>query len=138
MTRTFAVARALPAFLRFLVVGAASAGVYYLLYQGSRQLVPYLVAHALALSIAMVAAYLLNCRYTFRVRPSLRGMVLYPLSNLGGFAVSAPALYLLVDHLGLSQLIAPLLAQGIATPVTFLVARFVLLRSARHRDRSTG
>lgn len=135
MTTTSAIARTLPAFLRFLAAGAASALVYYLLYQGIRQLLPYMLAHALALVIAMFAAYLLNCRFTFHVRPNLRGMVLYPLSNLAGFAISAPALYLLVDRLDVSQFFAPVLAQGIATPLTFLVARLVLVRAspARHR-----
>lgn len=122
-----------PAFLRFLAAGAVSALVYYLLYQVSRQLLPYLIAHALALVLAMFVAYLLNCRFTFRVRPNLRGVVLYPLSNLAGFAISAPALYLLVDHLGVSQFLAPLLAQGLATPLTFLVARLVLVRAAPGR-----
>lgn len=122
--------RPLPAFLRFLAAGSASALVYYLLYQGIRQLLPYLIAHGLALLMTMLVAYLLNCHCTFRVRPNLRGLVLYPLSNLAGFAISAPALYLLVEHLGVSQFFAPALAQGIATPLTFLVARMVLVGTA--------
>lgn len=127
---TSGTARALRTFSRFLAAGAASALVYYLLYQGCRQLMPYLIAHGIALVTAMFVAYLLNCRFTFHVRPNLRGLVLYPLSNLAGFVISAPALYLLVDHLGVSQFVAPVLAQGIATPLTFVVARLVLVRAA--------
>lgn len=118
--------------LRFGVVGVLNTAVYYSLYLVFKLVMPYLVAHVIAFALAMVGSYFLNCYFTFRTRPTLRKFLLFPLSNLTNFVVSTAGLYVLVHWLSMSQQLAPLLAAAAAIPVTFLVARFVLV------ERSAG
>jgi putative flippase GtrA len=113
--------------VRFGVVGVVNTGVYYGLYLILRTVVPYLVAHVIAFLLAMVGSYFLNCRFTFRTRPTLRKFLLFPLSNATNFTITSLGLYLLVDIGHLNEKISPLIAAAAAIPVTYLVARHVLV-----------
>ncbi|MBE9375342.1 GtrA family protein [Saccharopolyspora sp. HNM0983] len=113
-------------FARFVVVGVVNTVVHYLVYLVAWQLVPYLVAHVLATTVAMSASYLLNCHFTFRVRPRLRTFLLYPASNATNLAISTTAMVLLVELAGVHPLAATLLGGLLATPATYLVSRLIL------------
>lgn len=113
--------------VRFGLVGVVNTGVYFGLYLLLKLAVPYLAAHVLAFVPAMVGSYFLNCRFTFRTKPSLRTFLLFPLSNATNFVVTTAGLYVLVAWFALDQGIAPLLASAVAIPFTFIVARLVLL-----------
>ncbi|EHK84000.1 GtrA family protein [Saccharomonospora azurea] len=112
--------------IRFAAVGVVNTATYVGLYLVLRLVVSYLVAHVVAFALAMVGSYFLNCRFTFRIRPSLRTFLLFPLSNVTNFVVSSVGLYLLVDVLDVNDKVAPLLAAAVAIPVTFLVAQYIL------------
>ncbi|MHA6806023.1 GtrA family protein [Salinifilum ghardaiensis] len=113
-------------FGRFVVVGAVNTAVHYLVYLAAWLLVPYLLAHVLATTVAMSASYLLNCRFTFHVRPRLRTFLLYPASNATNLAVSATAMWLLVEVAGIHPLLSTVLGGLLATPATYLVSRLIL------------
>lgn len=112
--------------LRFASVGVVNTGVYYGCYLALRCVVPYLVAHVGATLIAMVGSYLLNCWFTFRVRPTWRSFVLFPLSNVTNFAITTISLPVAVEWVGLDQKIAPLVVGVLAIPATYLVAGRVM------------
>lgn len=118
-------------FARFVLVGAVNTVVHYLVYLATWLLVGYLVAHVLATIVAMSVSYLLNCRFTFRVRPRLRTFLLYPASNGVNLGLSAAAMWLLVEVIGIHPLVATLLGGLVATPATYLVSRLIL--TSRHR-----
>lgn len=112
---------------RFGIVGLLNTGVHFVVYLAVQTVLPYMVAHLLAFAIAMTGSYFLNCRFTFRVKPSLRGFVLFPLSNLTNLSVTTAGLYILVEFFGVPQWIAPLPTAAFAIPITFLVAQFILV-----------
>ncbi|WP_024876260.1 GtrA family protein [Saccharomonospora piscinae] len=120
--------------VRFAAVGAVNTATYVGLYLLLRPTMGYLAAHVVAFVLAMVGSYFLNCRFTFRTRPSLRTFLLFPLSNVTNFAVTSAGLYLLVEVLAVNERIAPLLAAAVAIPVTFLVAQSIL---TQRRTRPT-
>jgi putative flippase GtrA len=94
----------------------------------------------LAFLTAMVVSFFLHCSVTFRTRPTLRKFLLFPLSNATGFGLQTVALSVLVDVVGMNPAYAPLHAMAAAVPVTFLVARLVLLdhrRTRQHRGVTT-
>lgn len=120
---------------RFGIVGAVNTGVHFVVYLAVQTVLPYMVAHLLAFAVAMVGSYFLNCRFTFRVKPTLRGFLLFPLSNLTNLAVSTAGLYVLVEFFGVPQWVAPLPTAALAIPITFLVAQFVLVgRGSKRSD----
>jgi putative flippase GtrA len=113
--------------LRFAVVGAVNTGVYYGLYLALRTVLPYLVAHVISFVLAMIGSYFLNCRFTFRTKPTWRKFLLFPLSNASNFVITSLGLYLLVDVGHLNDKVSPLIAAMAAIPITFVVARYVLV-----------
>ncbi|GAB3911399.1 GtrA family protein [Kibdelosporangium lantanae] len=112
--------------ITFAAVGAVNTGVYYGLYLLLRLVVPYLVAHVVAFVLAMVGSYFLNCRFTFRTKPSLRTFLLFPLSNATNFVITSVGLYLLVDLWHMNQQVSPLIAAAAAIPITYIVAKYIL------------
>jgi putative flippase GtrA len=117
------------ALVRYALVGVVNAATYYVVYLFVLGHVGYLVAHVIGLGAAMVVSFFLNCRVTFRVRPSWRRFLLYPASQAVNVAATTIGVVALV-HLGVDERVAPLAAAVIAVPASFLAARLVL---AHHR-----
>jgi putative flippase GtrA len=109
------------------VVGVVNTAVYYACYLALKTVLPYLGAHVIAFVIAMIGSFFLNCHYTFRIKPTWRKFLLFPLSNITNFVVTSVGLYLLVGKLHMNSTIAPLVAAVAAIPVTFVVAHYILV-----------
>ena len=118
-------------FARFAAVGLLNTAVHYLVYLPLWCVLPYLVAHLVAVTSATLCSYYLNCRFTFGVPPTARRLLLYPLSNLANIVLSTAAVSLLVELLGVDSRVATLLGGIAAVPVTFLVSRAVLTGGSR-------
>ena len=117
------------ALVRYALVGVVNAATYYAVYLVVLGHVGYLVAHVIGLGAAMLVSFFLNCRVTFRVRPSWRRFLLYPASQAVNVVATTVGVVALV-HLGVDERLAPLVAAVLAVPVSFLAARLVL---AHHR-----
>jgi putative flippase GtrA len=117
------------ALVRYALVGVVNAATYYVVYLLVLHQVGYLTAHVLGLGAAMVVSFFLNCRVTFRVRPSWRRFLLYPASQVVNVAATTIGVVGLVG-VGVDERLAPLVAAVLAVPVSFLAARLVL---AHHR-----
>lgn len=122
------------ALVRYALVGVANAATYYAVYLLVLGHVGYLVAHVVGLGAAMVVSFFLNCRVTFRVRPSWRRFLLYPASQAVNVAATTVGVVALVG-LGVDERLAPLAAAVLAVPVSFLAARLVL---AHHRPAAVA
>jgi putative flippase GtrA len=122
--------------VRFVITGGLSAVVDFGLLV---ILMALGLGHTLAKSVSFVAgtttAYLINRRWTFRAAPSTRRfaavVVLYALTfalQVGIFSL----LFTILTAQGLSrlpvQVIAFVIAQGVATTVNFVVQRSVIFR----------
>lgn len=123
------------ALVRYALVGVVNAATYYVVYLLVLREVGYLTAHVIGLGAAMIVSFFLNCRVTFRVRPSWRRFLLYPASQAVNVAATTVGVVVLVGA-GVDERLAPLAAAVLAVPVSFLAARMVL---AHHRaTTSTG
>ncbi|MFD7066299.1 GtrA family protein [Streptomyces sp. NPDC059913] len=113
---------------RFALVGVVNTGTYYGCYLVLLTRLPYIAAHVLAFALSMTGSFFLNCRFTYRTRPTWRKFLLFPLTNAANFAITTGGVYLLVDVAGLGSRYAPLIAAAAAVPITFLVSRTIMLR----------
>ncbi|MFI2643642.1 GtrA family protein [Streptomyces sp. NPDC018610] len=111
----------------FAVVGVVNTLTYYLLYLLFLMRLPYLAAHVLAFAISMVGSFFLNARFTYRIRPTWRKFLLFPLTNATNFVITTVGVYVIVDVLHAGSRFAPLLASAAAIPVTFVVSRMIML-----------
>lgn len=112
--------------IRFGLVGVANTAIYYVIYLLLLRSLPYLAAHLSAWAISVVGSFFLNCLFTYRVRPTWRRFLLFPLSTLVNLAMTTLGVYGLVEWLGVDKRPAPLLAGVLAIPATFVVTKIVL------------
>lgn len=127
-----------PRFARFALVGGVNTVVHYAVYLALWLVLPYLGAHLVAVTAAMSCSYVLNCRFTFRVRPTLGKLLLYPASNVVNIAVSTLAVCVLVEAFAVDSRIATLLGGIAAIPATFVVSRLVLVGALDPSRRERG
>ncbi|WP_024371251.1 GtrA family protein [Exiguobacterium sp. ZOR0005] len=117
-------------FIRFIVIGGINTLNYYLVYMLFHHVwkVGYGVSHVVAFTLSMVASFFLNSYFTFKVKPTLRKFLQFPLTQVVNFTVTTVCIYLLVEQLNVSTSIAPLFAIFIAVPATFIVTSKILKR----------
>nr|WP_203332726.1 GtrA family protein [Planococcus beigongshangi] len=113
---------------RFVLVGFLNTANYYILYLFFMHILtlPYMGAHLSAFFISMVGSFYFNSYFTYKVKPTLRKFLQFPLTYVVNISVSSTALFLLVDLLNFNENISPLIAQGITIPATFFVSKKVL------------
>jgi putative flippase GtrA len=120
---------------KFAVVGVVSTLAYLLLFSGLRQVIPVLVANAIALLVTAVANTAANRRFTFGVtgsagamRQQFEGLIAF----LVGLVLTTGGLALLpatVSH-GV-ELVAVVVANALATLVRFLLLRVWVFNPSR-------
>lgn len=113
--------------VRFGLVGVVNTLTYYAAYLLLVLVLPYLVAHVLAFAVSMTGSFFLNCRFTYRTRPTWRKFLLYPLTVAANFVITTVGVAVLVELVGVGERPAPLLAALAAIPLTFLATRAVLV-----------
>ncbi|MFD5540647.1 GtrA family protein [Streptomyces sp. NPDC127079] len=113
--------------ITFAAVGVVNTATYYGLYLLFLRYLPYLAAHVIAFLLSMVGSFFLNARFTYRIRPTWRKFLLFPLTNATNFVITTAGVYVIVDVLHAGSEFAPLMASAAAIPVTFVVSRWVML-----------
>lgn len=109
-------------------MGVANTSVYYGSYLMLRLAVPYLAAHLIAIVIAMIGSFFLNCYWTFKTPPTWRKFILFPLGNLTNYVITTVGVVLLVGGLNMDERVAPLVAAVAAIPFTFVLSKKILTR----------
>src|SRR5262245_50178955 len=94
------------AFLRYSLVGLTNTGVSVAVMAALAFLgVHYLVYTAVALVAALVNSYLLNARFTFRTRTSLKAFVKFSVVNAALLVPVEILQYVLIDVIGLREVV---------------------------------
>ncbi|MDN3270381.1 GtrA family protein [Streptomyces sp. MA15] len=112
---------------RFVLVGGINTAVHYALYLLLVPYLPYTAAFVVAFALATVGSFFLNALFTYRTPITWRKFLRFPSSTLVNLIVSTLVLSLLVEKAHVDSRVAPLLAAAVAVPVTFVVARRVML-----------
>ncbi|MFE2065561.1 GtrA family protein [Streptomyces sp. NPDC059467] len=116
--------------ITFALVGVVNTATYYGLYLLFLRYLPYLAAHVIAFTLSMIGSFFLNAKFTYRIRPTWRKFLLFPLTNATNFVITTVGVYVIVDMLHVGSKFAPLMASAAAIPVTFVVSRWVMLPKA--------
>lgn len=118
--------------LQFVTGGAINTGFTYLVYLGVNTILSYQLAYLVAYATGIVFSYCFNAIVVFRVPLSWRGLFSYPIVYLLQYIISALLLGVLIEHLGVGEMTAPLVVVILSIPLTYLMSKYVLLRR-RHR-----
>ncbi|MDQ1000791.1 putative flippase GtrA [Neobacillus niacini] len=115
-------------FWRFVIVGFTNTGNYYVLFLFFNNIVPlhYMAAHIVSFLISMVGSFYLNSYFTYKIKPTLKKFLQFPLTYIVNITVSSTAIYIFVVLLKLDENISPLLASVLAIPFTFVISKLIL------------
>jgi putative flippase GtrA len=115
-------------FVRFVIVGVINTLNYYVLYLLFYHLagLNYMSAHIIAFLISMIGSFYLNSYFTYKVKPTFKKFLQFPLTYVVNITVTTLAIWVFVDVLGWSESLSPLLATVLAIPFTFVVSKFIL------------
>ncbi|WP_433742296.1 GtrA family protein [Falsibacillus pallidus] len=117
-------------FFRFIIVGGINTANYYFIYLLLHRLagLNYLFSHWIAFLISMVFSFYLNVYFTYRVRPTLRKFLQFPVTQIVNISISSAFIYIFVEFLHVNSYIAPLLSVIFTVPVTFILTSKILKR----------
>ncbi|MFJ8854601.1 glycosyltransferase [Streptomyces sp. NPDC102437] len=118
--------RTLRQFIEFGLIGIINTAVYLAVYASLNVWIPYLAAHVIGYSVSVVGSFLLNSCITCHTRPTWHAFVRYPLSSVVNLVLTGILLYLGVSSLGMDKNIAAVAAGILATPFSFLLARWAI------------
>ncbi|MEU3220388.1 glycosyltransferase [Streptomyces sp. NPDC006971] len=129
--------RTLRQFIAFVAIGFINTAVYLAVYVSLNNWIPYLAAHVVGYVISVLGSFLLNSYITCRTKPTLQALFRYPLSSVVNLVLTGTLLYIGVSHLGLGKNVAALAAGILATPFSFLLARWAIDTGADLARRRT-
>lgn len=116
-------------FVKFGIVGLANTAISYVVYLVLIWIgLHYMLASIIGFSVSVLNSYYWNNKYVFRVesgRAWWKTFIKTYVSYAGtGIVLSNILLYLWIDVLGISAMIAPLISLVITVPVNFLANKF--------------
>ncbi|MFZ0369992.1 MAG: GtrA family protein [Halobacillus sp.] len=113
---------------RFILVGGMNTLNYYIVFLFLHNLLNfhYMIAHITGFLISFVISFFLNTYFTYKVKPTLKKFLQFPLTQVVNVGVSSILVFVLVDLLSLNSNVAPLIAVFFTVPVTFIVTSKIL------------
>ena len=121
--------------LKFIIVGGINTLNYYVVYLLLLKLlhIEYMISHITGFIVAFVISYYLNCYFVYRVKPTWRKFISFPITQLVNVSLQTVLLYVFVSWLNLPAEIAPFAGLIITIPITFIFATWFLTDSKQSR-----
>lgn len=119
-------------FTRFVVVGVINTLTYYSIYLILHNLfsLPYMAAHLIGFFISLNISFFLNCYVTYKIKPTLKKYLYFPLTQVVNISVSTFLVFVFVEWLQLDSNIAPFAAVIFTVPITFVISSKILKGTA--------
>ncbi|HEA0061786.1 flippase GtxA [Staphylococcus aureus] len=114
--------------LKFIIVGGINTLNYYVVYLLLLKLlhIEYMISHITGFLVAFVISYYLNCYFVYRVKPTWRKFISFPITQIVNVSLQTVLLYVFVSWLNLPAKIAPFAGLVITIPITFVLSKWIL------------
>lgn len=114
--------------LKFIIVGGINTLNYYVVYLLLLKLlhIEYMISHITGFIVAFVISYYLNCYFVYRVKPTWRKFISFPITQIVNVSIQTVLLYVFVSWLNLPAEIAPFAGLIITIPITFILSKWIL------------
>ncbi|EOA8863222.1 flippase GtxA [Staphylococcus aureus] len=114
--------------LKFIIVGGINTLNYYVVYLLLLKLlhIEYMISHITGFIVAFVISYYLNCYFVYRVKPTWRKFISFPITQIVNVSLQTVLLYVFVAWLNLPAEIAPFAGLIITIPITFILSKWIL------------
>lgn len=114
--------------IKFVIVGGINTFNYYVVYLLLLKVlnVHYLVSHITGFIVALIISYYLNCYFVYKVQPTLRKFLQFPITQLVNVGMQTLLLFIFVRFFHINSVIAPFAGLIITIPVTFILSKYIL------------
>ncbi|HDF4686805.1 TPA: flippase GtxA [Staphylococcus aureus] len=114
--------------LKFIIVGGINTLNYYVVYLLLLKLlhIEYMISHITGFLVAFVISYYLNCYFVYRVKPTWKKFISFPITQIVNVSLQTVLLYVFVSWLNLPAEIAPFAGLVITIPITFVLSKWIL------------
>ncbi|MFP3324022.1 GtrA family protein [Planococcus sp. SIMBA_160] len=122
-------------FTRFVFVGVVNTLSYYSIYLFLHNVLDwaYMLSHVIGFLISLNISFFLNTYVTYRVKPTLKKYLYFPLTQVVNMSVSTFLIFIFVEFLHINSNIAPFAAVIFTIPVTFIVSGKILKAPAQSK-----
>ncbi len=122
-------------FTRFVFVGVVNTLSYYSIYLFLHNVLDwaYMLSHIIGFLISLNISFFLNTYVTYRVKPTLKKYLYFPLTQVVNMSVSTFLIFIFVEFLHINSNIAPFAAVIFTIPVTFVVSGKILKAPAQSK-----
>ncbi|MFA7515067.1 MAG: GtrA family protein [Bacilli bacterium] len=117
-----------PEFIKFVIVGTINTINHNIIYLASLTCLNYLIANFIAFIISMIISFFLNCYITFKVKPTIKKLVIFPLTNLPNLFFQTFGIYIVVELIKIPKEYGALVTALLAVPFTFMMMKLILER----------
>ena len=114
--------------IKFIIVGGINTVNYYIVYLLLLKIlgVNYLVSHIIGFIVAFIISYYLNCYFVYKVQPTWKKFIQFPITQVINMGMQTGLLYVFVHWLHMSSVIAPFIGLIITIPITFVLSKYIL------------
>lgn len=114
--------------IKFIIVGGINTLNYYIVYLILLKLIDlnYLVSHVSGFMVSFIISYYLNCHFVYKVKPTWRKFIQFPLTQVVNMGMQTLLLCIFVQWFHISSVIAPFAGLIITIPITFVLSKYIL------------
>ncbi|MCY9592013.1 GtrA family protein [Paenibacillus chitinolyticus] len=117
-------------FIRFGIVGVFNTLHHYLWFFVFGVFLNYDFANVFAFIISMIGSFYLNCYFTYKVRPTFKKFIKFPLVYLVQIIMAYLIPKIGVEIFNVKEIFVPLLT-SFSIPVVFLLSRYILKKEEK-------
>lgn len=118
------------------MAGGSNTIATYLLYLLLLQFIGYQLAYSITFLIGIASGYLFNAFWVFDKPPTARSALAYPVVYFVQYLMGLALLALIVEIMGVPQLIAPLIVVTFTLPAMFLMTKFIFSERIIYESQS--
>ena len=110
--------------IRFGIVGVLATTIHYGIYWILQSYIHHNIAYTLGYGISFICNFFLTAHFTFQRKATIQKGIGFGLSHLCNYLIQLGLLNLFI-YMGMHKSLAPLFVFAIASPINFLLVRFV-------------
>ncbi|QQB05736.1 GtrA family protein [Macrococcoides caseolyticum] len=116
--------------IKFVIVGVVNTINYYLVYLLLLKVLHlgYLSSHLTGFLVSFIISYFLNCYVVYKVKPTLKKLIQFPLTQVVNMGIQTLLLFIFVDLLHFNNVYAPFPALVFTIPITYFVTTYILTK----------